>query len=174
MIAPKTPIVAALALVALGLAACASTHSGDGSLYSMPTDPARALAPEDADPNSAAELAEGALHLLNPERPGGPDYTGAARMCLLSADVAKLPVERHLQRTCFRVAARSALRSGDRDVYLEAVDHWDRNAPRNEKAAGELAIHLAIRDRLKQRETGSGGRVPAELRALLPPPGDSH
>ena len=109
------PIVPKLGVAALciALAACASTQGSDAGLYAMPEDPARAMPPADADPTSAAELAEGALHLLNPERAGGPDYEGAARMCLLSAEVARLPTEKQLQRTCYRVAARSALRSGE-------------------------------------------------------------
>lgn len=163
-----SPLGLVLACLALTLAACATTHA-DHTVYSMPADLARARPPADADPTSAAELAEGALHLLNPERPGGPDYAGAARLCLLSVEVALLPAERQLQRACHRVAARSALHSGDRDVYLEAVDSWERRAPRNERAAGELALHLAIRDRLDARATGMHARIPAELRRLLPP-----
>ena len=148
------PIASKLGLAALcvALAACASTHSADSGLYAMPEDPARAMPPADADPSSAAELAEGALHLLNPERAGGPDFEGAARLCLLSAEMARLPTERQLRRSCYRVAARSALRSGEREIYLLAVDRWERSAARNERAAGELAIHLAIRDRLGGRE----------------------
>ena len=158
-----------LTLVALGAGSLACATPPERTTYSMPGDFARAQPPGDADPDSAAELAEGALFLLNPDRPGGPDYAGAARVCLLAADVARLPVERALQRSCYRVAARAALRSGDRGIYLEAVDRWDKSAPRNERAAGELAIHLAIRDRLAGRP---GSRhVPADLRALLPPPG---
>ena len=157
-----------LLAVAVAISACATAPKADRTVYSMPGDMTRALPPADADPDSAAELAEGALHLLNPARPGGPDYAAAARVCLLSAEVARLPTERELQRSCYRVAARSALRSGDREIYLEAVDRWERTAPRNERAAGELALHLAIRDRLDARETGSGARVPRELRRLLP------
>lgn len=157
-----------LLALALGISACATAEPVDRTVYSMPADMTRALPPADANPDSAAELAEGALHLLNPARPGGPDYSAAARMCLLSAEVARLPTERHLQRSCYRVAARSALRSGDRDMYLEAIERWERTAPRNERTAGELALHLAIRDRLDERETGSGARVPPELRRLLP------
>ena len=132
------------------------------------------MSPGEADPDSAAELAEGALYLLNPERPSGPDYPGAARLCLLSAEVARLPTERQLQRTCHRVAARSALRSGERELYLEVVEHWESRAPRNERAAGELAIHLAIRDEISRRETGTRGRVPSDLRWLLPAPGSDQ
>lgn len=169
MKSPRTPklCTALVFFVGVVIAACASTP--DRAVYSMPADLTRAMPPAEADPSSAAELAEGALHLLNPERPGGPDYQGAARICLLSAEVALVPVERQLQRSCYRVAARSALRSGDRAIYLEAVDRWERSAPRNERAAGELALHLAIRDRLSQRATGSARRVPRDLRRLLPP-----
>lgn len=154
-------------LLALAPAGCATQPH----IYSMPSDPARALSPAEADPSSAAELAEGALHLLNPDRPGGPDYQGAARLCLLSAEVARLPEERKLRRSCHRVAARSALRSGDREIYLEAVNRWERSAPRNERAAGELAVHLSIRDRLTGRATGMHRRVAPELQRLLPPVG---
>ena len=167
----RTPIATSpallLACLALTLGACATTHA-EHTVYSMPADLVRAMPPADADPASAAELAEGALYLLNRERPGGPDHAGAARLCLLSAEVARLPAERQLQRACHRVAARSALHSGDREVYLEAVESWERRAPRNERAAGELALHLAIRDRLDQRATGTRARIPAELRRLLP------
>jgi hypothetical protein len=165
------PIASKLSVAALcvALAACASTQGADSGLYAMPEDPARAMPPADADPSSAAELAEGALHLLNPARAGGPDFEGAARLCLLSAEMARLPTERQLRRSCYRVAARSALRSGEREIYLEAVDRWERSSARNERAAGELAIHLAIRDRLEARNTGSGRRLPPDIRVMLPP-----
>ena len=159
---------AAACLFALVLG-CA-TRSGPTGLYAMPSDPAQALAPADADPGSAAELAEGALHLLRPDLPGGPDYLGAARMCLLAVEVADPVVERDLIRSCHRVAARSALRSGDREVYVKAVDRWEEHAPRNERAAGELAIHLTIRDRLNERVV-AGARIPPAVRRLMPPIG---
>ena len=165
---PRISTSGLLLALALGVSACATSPKADRTVYSMPADMTRALPPADADPDSAAQLAEGALHLLNPARPGGPDYGAAARLCLLSAEVARMPTERQLQRSCYRVAARSALRSGDREIYLEAVESWERTAPRNERSAGELALHLAIRDRLDDRETGSGARVPPELRRLLP------
>ncbi len=148
--------------------ACATSPNVPTGLYAMPSDPALAIAPADADPDSAPQLAEGALHLLDRSRPAGPDYLGAARMCLLAVEVADPDVERELVRACYRVAARSALRSGDRETYVEAVDRWEEEAPRNERAAGELALHLAIRDRLDQRATGTHARIPSELRRLLP------
>ncbi len=64
------------------------SRGGPTGLYVMPAEPALAIHPADADPDSAAELAEGALHLLDPARPGGPDYMAAARMCLLAIEVA--------------------------------------------------------------------------------------
>jgi hypothetical protein len=158
----------AVAFAGLTLAACATRGT---EMYAMPADPAHALAPGEADPGSAAELAESALHLLGPERPGGPDYLGAARMCLLAADAAEPGVEDPLARACYRVAARSALHAGDRETYLEAVERWARNAPRTERATGELAFHLAIRDRLVGDGASRYARVPPELRRLLPPPG---
>ncbi len=161
-----------LAGAALLVAACATTNTPPSGLYAMPTDLSRALPPSAADPTRAAELAESALFLLNPERPGGPDYLGAARMCLLAVEVADLRMEQDLRRACERVAARSALRSGDRDTYIEAVNRWERSAPRSESVAGELAIHLAIRDRLNGREPGRA-RIPSEVRGLIPPPEDA-
>lgn len=136
----------------------------------MPVDPAHALAPGAADPAHPAQLAEGALHLLDTERAGGPDYLGAARMCLLAADAAAPGVEQSLARACYRVAARSALHAGDRETYIEAVDRWARSAPRSERAVGELSLHLAIRDRLVGDGASRHARVPPELRRLLPPP----
>ncbi len=162
----------ALAWLAVLSTACATTNAGPGGLYAMPSDLSRALPPGEADPTRAAELAESALFLLSPERPGGPDYLGAARMCLLAVEVADPEIERDLRRACERVAARSALRSGDRETYLEAVSRWERGAPRNERVAGELAIHLAIRDRLSGWESGRGGRIPPDIRRLIPPPED--
>ena len=138
------PLALCIALLAAGCA----TNGGPRSLYSMPA-PAQAMAPGEADPESAAELAEAALHLLDIERPGGPDYAGAARLCMLSAQAAILPTERELQRSCLATAARSALRAGDRDTYLEAVDCWEDVSHPHERAAGELSIHLTIRDQLR-------------------------
>ncbi len=161
-----------LAGLALLVAGCATTRAGPSGLYAMPSDLSRALPPSEADPTRAAELAESALFLLNPERAGGPDYMGAARMCLLAVEVADPGIERDLQRACERVAARSALRSGDRETYIEAVNRWQRNAPRSESVAGELAIHLAIRDRLSGRGPGRA-RIPSEVRGLIPPPEDA-
>lgn len=164
-----------LAIVSLVLTvtACSTTGAAGGAdstgLYSMPADLGRALPPGAADPGNPGELAEAALHLLHPERPGGPDYLGAARLCLLAAEVADSRVERDLQRACYRVAARAALRAGDRELYLDAVQRWDRSAPRHERAAGELAIHLAIRDRLSGSAPGTHARIPAEARSLIPP-----
>ncbi len=148
--------------------ACATSPNVPTGLYAMPSDPALAIAPADADPDSAPQLAEGALHLLDRSRPAGPDYLGAARMCLLAVEVADPDVERDLVRACYRVAARSALRSGDRETYVEAVDRWEEDAPRNERAAGELAIHLTIRDRLNERSVSSA-RIPPQVRRLVPP-----
>lgn len=154
-----------LALVVTLLAsACATTQPT--VLYAMPEDPDRAIAPRDADPYHAGELAEGALHLLDPDLPGGPDYAGAARMCLVAADTAHPVSERGLRMACYRLAARSALRAADRSLYVEAVGLWDDHASRAERTSGELAIHMAIRDRLRGEEPGR--RIPAELARLLP------
>ena len=57
------------AWLALALAACATTQATPTGLYAMPADLSRALSPSEADPSRAAELAESALYLLNPERP---------------------------------------------------------------------------------------------------------
>ena len=137
-----------------------------GGLYAMPGDLGQARSPDSIDSRRAPELAEAALFLLNPERPGGPDYAGAARMCLLAVEVAVPNVETDLRSSCFRLAARSALRSGDSQLYIQAVDRWDAVATRVERSAGEFAIHAAIRDRL-QGEPASA--VPADplLRRLL-------
>ena len=135
----------------------------------MPSDLADALPPQSADPSSAGQLAEGALYLLNPDNPTGPDYVGAARMCLLAVEVADPHVEGKLRHACLRVAARSALRSGDRETYIQAVGSWEEEASRNERASGELAIHRAIRDRLLGTPGRRGPRVPASLARLLPP-----
>ncbi len=134
-------------------------------MYTMPSDPAQALTPGEADPASAPELAEAALHLLSLERAGGPDYAGAARLCMLAAKATVVPTERELQRSCLATAARSALRAGDRDTYLEAVDCWEDVSHPHERAAGELAIHLSIRDEL---QGGGGARraAPAVERLL--------
>jgi len=162
-----------LTWLALLIAGCATTNVGPSGLYAMPSDLGRALPPSEADPMRAVELAESALFLLNPERPGGPDYLGTARLCLLAVEVADPEMEVELQRACQRVAARSALRSGDRQAYIEAVSRWERTAPRNESAAGELAIHLAIRDRLSGFEPRGNARIPPEVRRLIPPPEDA-
>ena len=148
----------------LASAGCA-TNGGVRQVHTMPSDPALAMAPGEADPNSAAELAEAALHLLNLERAGGPDFGGAARLCLLSAKAAVLPAERELQRTCLATAARSALRAGDRDTYLEAVECWEDVSHPHERAAGELSIHLSIRDQLRG-DPGNPRRAPALDRLL--------
>jgi hypothetical protein len=134
----------------------------------MPTDLGAAMAPEDADPTRAAELAESALYLLDPERPGGPDYLGAARMCLLATEVAKPRSEEDLVAACFRVAARSALRAGDRELYVEVVNAWEEGAPKSQRRVGELAVHRSIRDRLAGREPRYDRRLPPELRRLVP------
>ena len=158
------PTLWAGALALLLAAACATQGPPPRTLYSMPSDPSLAISPSQADPNSAPELAEAALSLLDPSRAGGPDYNGAARLCLMAADVAYLPTERTLQRACFRVAAGSALRAGDRDMYQEAVRSWAAVAPLNERAAGELSLHLAISDRLNGEERP---RTPRELESLI-------
>ena len=163
----EAPRLHSLALSLLLLVGCASLRPGT-ELYSMPSDPAKALSPEDADPSRPGELAEAALHLLDPDRSGGPDYVGAARLCLLASDAADPRSERKLRRACQRLAARSALRAGDRELYSQAVGAWEREASRSEKAAGELPVHMAIRDRLCDRVTRSA-RIPRDLRRLLPP-----
>ena len=91
-------------------------------------------------------------------------------MCLLAVEVADPQVGRDLLRACYRVAARSGLRSGNREIYVEAVSRWAENAPRHEWSTGELAIHLAIRNRLSG-QTEPRGRIPRSLRELLPAPG---
>jgi hypothetical protein len=137
----------------------------------MPSDLSEALDPRDADPSSAAQLAESALHLLDPEEPGGPDYVGAARMCLLATEAADPKIERQLRQACYRVAARSALRSGDREIYIQTVDRWEEASSRTERAVGELAIHRTIRDRLLGTSGGRSARLPAGVSGLLPRPG---
>ncbi len=57
----EAPRLHSLALSLLLLAGCASVHPGT-VLYSMPSDPAKALSPEDADPSRPGELAEAARH----------------------------------------------------------------------------------------------------------------
>ena len=163
----EVPTLHSVALSLLLLVGCATVGPGT-ELYSMPSDPGKALSPEDADPSRPGELAEAALHLLDPERSGGPDYAGAARLCLLVSEVADPSAERELRHACQRLAARSALRAGDRELYIEAVGAWERDASRSEKAAGELSVHLAVRDRLCGQMTRST-RIPRELRRLLPP-----
>ena len=156
---------------ALLLAACASGRGPMGEphvLHAMPSDLARAMPPAAADPDRPAELAEAALHLLYPDRPGGPDYAGAARLCLIAGDTADSGLEHELQLACYRVAARSALRAGERALYAEAVSRWEDVAPRHERATGELAAHLAIRDRLHGSDPGTRARLPSEIRRLIP------
>lgn len=161
-------VILILAVLAFALAACAS---GRGPiLYAMPEELGAARSPQRADPASAAQLAEGALHLLNPERPGGPDYYGAARMGLLAAETSDRRVERELRDACYRLAARSALRSGDRELYLEVVAAWESDASRIQRESGELTIHRAIRNRLQGQ--AHGARVPHDLARLIPPPGE--
>lgn len=156
---------------ALLVSACAAPRAPAGDahgLHAMPIDLARAMPPGAADPDVAAELAEAALHLLYTDRPGGPDYAGAARLCLIAAEVADPHVEAKLQMACYRTAARSALRAGERRLYSEAVERWTLAAPRHERATGELAAHLAIRDRLNGSEPGTWSRLPAGVRRLIP------
>ncbi len=169
-----------LTLVALALigSACASGRGPDGSgdrsgLYSMPADLADALRPQDADPSNAAQLAESALSLLNPDQPGGPNFLGAARMCLLAAETADPRVERELRQACYGVAARSALRSGDSQSYLDAVDLWEADATRGERESGELAVHRAIRNRLRGASKRDSVHLPAGVARLIPPPTES-
>lgn len=157
---------------ALGVAAilgCASAPRGGTVLYAMPDDPAEALAPQTADPANAGELAEGALYLLNPELPGGPDYMGAARMCLIASETADPVLEKHLRYTCHQVATRAALRSGDRDLYLQTVEAWESVATRTQRETGELAIHRAIRNRIRG-EPGRRVHLPPDVARLIPPP----
>ena len=159
----------ALALSALLAGACATPGGPTTELYPMPSDLAQALSPAEADPARPGELAEAALSLLDSERAGGPDYAGAARMCLLAVEMADPREERELRSACQRVAARSALRSGDRELYMEAVSSWEREAPRPERTAGELVVHMAIRDRLRGDLGAASARIPRDLRWLLPP-----
>jgi len=154
---------------ALAMTACAGVkppaveaRPPSGALHTMPTDLSLARSPDTVNPESAAELAEAALNLLNPLRTGGPDYAGAARMCLMAVDAAVSEVEADLRSSCHRVAARSALRSGDTALYLEAVDRWDTVATKVEHSAGEFLIHAAIRDRLREE-----GELPAVSDPLL-------
>jgi len=163
-------LLAGLAICALGACATAGGVSGPHGLHRMPADLADAHMPEHAGAERPADLAEGALHLLDPDRPGGPDYTGAARLCLIAAESARMPIERELRVACYRVAARSALRSGERDLYVTAVQRWEDSAPRHERVAGELAVHLAIRDGLAGAGTTPAARLPFELRRLIPDP----
>jgi len=159
------------ACAAILFSGCAASRGPVGDahgLHAMPVDLARAMPPGAADPDKAAELAEAALHLLYPDRPGGPDYLGAARLCLIAAEVADPHVEHKLQLACYRTAARSALRAGERTVYSDAVELWELSAPRHERATGELAAHLAIRDRLNGSEPGTWARLPADVRRLIP------
>ena len=137
-----------------------------GGLYPMPGDLGLARSPDRIDPQRAAELAEAALFLLNPERSGGPDYAGAARMCLMAVEVAVPGIEDDLESSCYRVAARSALRSGDAQLYVEAVDRWATVASPVERSAGEFAIHAAIRNRLQGAASTSLPSDPL-LRRLL-------
>lgn len=115
----------------------------------MPGDPAQARSPDALRTDRAAELAEGALHLLDPQRSGGPDYAAAARLSLMAAELAGSPGEAELRVACFRTAARSALRSGDTALYIDAVERWERASSRADRVAGELAVHGAIRARLQ-------------------------
>ena len=161
------------AVGAAGILACASTPREGTVLYSMPDDPRDALSPQAADPAHAGELAEGALYLLNPELPGGPDYMGAARMCLLAAETADPVLEKQLRYTCHQVAARAALRSGDRDLYMKAIDGWEELATRSQRTTGELAVHRAIRDRLRG-EPYRRVHLPPDVARLIPPPGGNE
>lgn len=117
--------------------------------YRMPGTPAQARSSDQLRTDRPAELAEGALHLLDPQRPGGPDYAGAARLSLMAADLASAPSEGELRVACFRTAARSALRAGDTALYIDAVERWERASSRADRVAGELAVHGAIRARLQ-------------------------
>jgi hypothetical protein len=140
---------------ALSVTACApvtppvSQGPATQSSYRMPPAASAARAPDALRTDRAAELAEGALYLLDPARPGGPDYAGSVRLSLMAAELASSPAESDLRLACHRAAARAALRSGDSKLYIEAVDRWESASGRAERAAGELAIHTAIRARLK-------------------------
>lgn len=176
-----TPSFCGRALAALTgvllLGACAAARGpvGDATgLHAMPVDLARAMPPGAADPDNPAELAEAALNLLYPDRPGGPDYVGAARLCLIAAEIADPQVEQKLQLACYRTAARSALRAGDRVLYSNAVELWELSAPRHERATGELAAHLAIRARLNGAEPGTWSRLPHAVRRLIPAEEEGH
>ncbi len=150
-----------LALSLLLLVGCASVRSGT-ELYSMPSDPAKALSrrmlirrvraswrgrPLSARPRAVRgpRLRRGGTSVSARERRGGPQERARAAPCL--------PAPR---------------RAGDRELYIEAVGAWEREASRGEKAAGELSVHVAIRDRLCGRMARSA-RVPRDLRRLLPP-----
>ena len=150
-----------LSLVRLGVAlacvasACAplnppvSSGAPSEASYRMPSSPAQARAADALRSDRAAELAEGALNLLDPQRPGGPDYATAARLSLTAADLATSASEAELRVACFRTAARSALRSGDTALYIDAVERWERASSKAERIAGELAVHASIRARLQ-------------------------
>jgi hypothetical protein len=155
--------VALLAAACAGtLAACArpapsvSTAPPTDGVFQMPQGPSTARSPDEIRADRPAELAEAALHLVNPERPGGADYTAAARLALLATEQADPRGERDLLISCFRFAARSALRAGDAELYLQIVDRWDQAANEVERVSGELAVHTSIRDRLR-------GAAPATL-----------
>ena len=154
----------------LSSVSCATSGPSDSPLepYSMPATAGAARPTSAADPASAAELAEGALALLAPERARGPDYLGAAQLCLLAAEVADPQSERTLALACLRLAVRSALKAGQRQTYLRAVDAWDAMASTHEGVAGELRLHLAIRDRLRGH-VGTSGEVPSGIRDLITP-----
>ena len=163
----------AATLIFLGVGCATGQGPRESTLYRMPTL-SDALEPHLADPSSAAQLAEGALHLLDPARPGGPDYGASARMCLRTAEAADIRVERELRDACLRLAARSALRSGDRELYVEVVDCWEAKARSHERESGELAVHRAIRDQLQGSRRGASARLPRAVAVLLPPPEESE
>ena len=130
------------------VSAAAPSAEGD-ALFQMPAQAKDARSPDEVRANRPAELAEAALGLVSAERPGGPDYIAATKLALLAAAQADPVAERDLVVSCHRFAARSALRAGVVDLYVDTIDAWDRVANQVERTSGELSVHAAIRDRIR-------------------------
>ena len=129
--------------------------------------PDEILAPQDRVAETPVPLIEAALHHLAPSRLEGLDYSAAAMLFLRAGEVANPVEEQDLALAGYRAAARAALRSGDRGVYVRAVEGWSHFAMEHELRTGELAVHRRILARLRGETGDLHIRLPAQIVDLV-------
>ena len=116
---------------------------------------------------TSVSFVEAAINHLDRDRAGGPDYNAAARLFVHAARAADENQEIELAVACYRAAARSALRAGNRAVYEDAVRRWADRATSYDREVGEIAIHMAIVARLNGKSLDLPSRVPASVQRLI-------